>query len=392
MEGCFNIEKDVDKLNVKFDGYRSQTSHTLDQLHEEISKLKGNLQQINTNTPLPLLQKTLISQQSKKMKTVVQRMSSQHKDLHSSVSRIGRTIDKNFDAECSSVNMPDILICDSQHCSLNTAVCEHFYRQGSLSVAESIAHEGMLEIDEKWKKPFVEMNEILNSLRNRNVDHALSWAVEHREKLLQDGTDLEFRLHKMKFVELLKHGMAGQVDALCYAKENFYRFVPKHSAEVQKLMGCLVYLKQGLASSPYSNLLSDGAWDELYKVFAKVVCSVLDMSIESPLMACFSAGCQALPALLAIKSVIEQRQCSGMLSNNDELPIDIDLDSSQRYHSVFACPILRQSTTAKNPPLRLVCGHVISKEALTKLVTGSKVKCPYCPVEQSPHDAKEIHF
>lgn len=40
------------------------------------------------------------------------------------------------------------------------------------------------------------------------------------------------------------------------------------------------------------------------------------------------------------------------------------------HHSVFACPILRQQGSEQNPPMRLLCGHVISKDALTKLCQG----------------------
>lgn len=50
--------------------------------------------------------------------------------------------------------------------------------------------------------------------------------------------------------------------------------------------------------------------------------------------------------------------------------IEIDLDAEYRYHSIFACPILRQTSSEENPPMRLVCGHVISRDALNKLCNG----------------------
>lgn len=80
---------------------------------------------------------------------------------------------------------------------------------------------------------------------------------------------------------------------------------------------------------------------------------------------------------------------------------------------MFACPILRQQSTEGNPPMRLICGHVISKDALTKLCNGNKyvkrkqiiparvviimylifrLKCPYCPVEQRQEEARHIYF
>ncbi len=122
------------------------------------------------------------------------------------------------------------------------------------------------------------------------------------------------------------------------------------------------------------------------------------------------AGCTALPPLLNIKQVMQQRQCSGVWSAKDELPVsvlclivsakqlrqliqeskyrcpdsntrdvsasfcqvEIDLGQECRYHSIFACPILRQQSTDSNPPVRLVCGHVISRDALNKLANGNK--------------------
>lgn len=50
--------------------------------------------------------------------------------------------------------------------------------------------------------------------------------------------------------------------------------------------------------------------------------------------------------------------------------IEIELDAEHRYHSIFACPILRQQSSEDNPPMKLVCGHVISRDALDKLCNG----------------------
>ena len=90
--------------------------------------------------------------------------------------------------------------------------------------------------------------------------------------------------------------------------------------------------------------------------------------------------------------VMHQRQVSGVWCAKDELPIEIDLGTDCRYHSIFACPILRQQTSDVNPPMRLMCGHCISRDALSKLASGHKLKCPYCPVEQNASDARQINF
>lgn len=63
---------------------------------------------------------------------------------------------------------------------------------------------------------------------------------------------------------------------------------------------------------------------------------------------------------------------------NPGVQIEIDLDPEYRYHSMFACPILRQPSSESNPPMRLICGHTISKDALHKLGTPNKyVKSNY---------------
>lgn len=157
-------------------------------------------------------------------------------------------------------------------------------------------------------------------------------------------------------------------------------------------MGSLVYLRQGIENSPYVHLLDANQWADICDIFTRDACALLGLSVESPLSVSFSAGCVALPALINIKAVIEQRQCTGVWNQKDELPIEVDLGKKCWYHSIFACPILRQQTTDNNPPMKLVCGHIISRDALNKMFNGSKLKCPYCPMEQSPGDAKQIFF
>lgn len=114
---------------------------------------------------------------------------------------------------------------------------------------------------------------------------------------------------------------------------------------------------------------------------------------DSPLTVVTNTGCTALPALLNLKQVMLSRQVLGIWNGRDELPvrmttfltnthkikqnfllmnfqIEIEVDPDYRYHSIFACPILRQTSSEDNPPMKLVCGHVISRDALNKLCNG----------------------
>ena len=86
-------------------------------------------------------------------------------------------------------------------------------------------------------------------------------------------------------------------------------------------MACLAYCKSGLENSPYANLLDPINWIEVYDIFTRDACGLLGLSLESPLEVCVTAGCLALPSLLQIKQVMQQRQCSGVWTCKDELPV-----------------------------------------------------------------------
>lgn len=283
------------------------------------------------------------------------------------------------------------------------------------------------------REPFAEMNTVLDALRTRNLVPALEWAKRNRENLVlkyRDANDipyfkpggvnessvdrkrqslancrrrghhnggpfyLEFKLHKLYFVTLLESG--NTLEAIQYARHYFPRFTADHEREIQTLMGAVVYANpnRSLRDGPYRHLLDPIHWEEAADLFQREACYLMGLSVESPLTVVVDAGAKALPALLNIKQVMQQRQVAGVWNPSviDELPIEIDLGVGHRYHSIFACPILKQQSTDNNPPVRLICGHCISQDALKKLSPVHRLKCPYCPVEQNANDARQINF
>ncbi|XP_030429883.1 E3 ubiquitin-protein transferase RMND5B isoform X3 [Gopherus evgoodei] len=303
-----------------------------------------------------------------------------------------KTSAQNFDAELCSVVSDSVWESrEKQQQILQMAIVEHLYQQGMLSVAEELSQESTLNVDLDFKQPFLELNRILEALNEQDLHPALDWAISNRQRLLELNSSLEFKLHRLHFIRLLAGGPDKQLEALSYAR-HFQPFGRLHQREIQVMMGSLVYLPLGIENSPYCHLLDAQHWTEICETFTRDACALLGLSVESPLSVSFASGCVALPVLMNIKAVIEQRQCTGVWSHKDELPIEIELGMKCWYHSVFACPILRQQTTDSNPPIKLICGHVISRDALNKLINGGKLKCPYCPMEQNPADGKPIVF
>lgn len=91
--------------------------------------------------------------------------------------------------------------------------------------------------------------------------------------------------------------------------------------DIQTLMGMLLYVPNGINTSPYSCLLDSELWIEIYEHFIRDACQLLGVCVNSPLTTCINAGCVAIPALLNIKQVMIQRQVTGIWNGKDELPV-----------------------------------------------------------------------
>jgi len=409
MEACQAVEREVEKVLGKFSGMHSNMDRNIEEQIAQIEKLQRDIADNSDGSiHLSSLQTALVKQASQKVSDNVTKVATDHRDLHSTVSKVGKAVDRNFVSDFDSTSREDVFSGPTKETLLHEVVLQHLYRQGQLVISESLAQEANIQEYQAQREPFLEVNRILEALKSQDLGPALDWAARNREALnlrgtarllmgigdgrptVQQRSSLELKLHKLKFVDLLRQG--NRLEAIKYARLNFPNFVDGQEREVQSLMGAVMYAGSGLAESPYSHLLDPGHWTEIGDLFLRDACALLGLAVESPLAVAVNAGCVALPALLNIKQVMLQRQVPGVWNAKDELPIEIDLGGDCRYHSVFACPILRQQVSDNNPPMRLTCGHVISRDALAKLSQGHKLKCPYCPIEQNPADARQIFF
>ncbi|KAI4459762.1 macrophage erythroblast attacher-related [Holotrichia oblita] len=392
MDACNAVEREVDRVLSKFGGINEHASRTLSGLITYIENLKKEYDATPEDHELSNVQVDLLKQAMTKVKETVTRLATDHRDSHSTVSKVGKAIDRNFVSDFAATSRDDVFNTSEKLELLNKVICQHYHRHGYKDVAEELAAEAGISPEFNNNEPFTELNHILESLKQKDIEPALAWAIAHRDNLEAHNSSLEFKLHQFKFIEILLKGPSSQNDAITYARMHFRPFAYRHAKEIQTLMGMILYLQSGVKSSPYQLLFTTDRWVEIYDTFTRDACLLLGVSVNSPLSICVNAGCIAIPALLNIKQIMKDRQVAGIWNGKDELPIEIDLGSENRYHSMFACPILRQQSTESNPPMRLICGHVISRDALNKLCSGNKMKCPYCPMEQSPADAKLIYF
>lgn len=79
-------------------------------------------------------------------------------------------------------------------------------------------------------------------------------------------------------------------------------------AEIQVMMGSLVYLRLGLERSPYCHLLDSSQWAEICDTFTRDACSLLGLSVESPLSVRYLLGLRVQVQL----SMLGEPECRGV--------------------------------------------------------------------------------
>ncbi|KAF2813120.1 uncharacterized protein BDZ99DRAFT_382694 [Mytilinidion resinicola] len=315
----------------------------------------------------------------------------------------------------------------SSHPSLvNRAIAMHLLREGQFSVAatfieEANAHPPQPEptpgtpnpyLQEAWEKDlangtfnsqklqqqFAEMYHILHELKQqKNLAPAIAWAKERSIVLENRGSNLEFELCRLQFVCLFKGGdiqgppadpVLGVLRAMQYARSDFGPFQHRYGKEVSELAAAMPFA-HNMAESPYRRIFyNDSAWEEVATSFTREFCSLLGLSADSPLYIAATAGAIALPTLLKLQKIMKDKRTEWTTQN--ELPVEIPLPPAYHFHSIFVCPVSKEQATDQNPPMMMPCGHVIAKESLDKISKGARFKCPYCPAESHPREAKKV--
>lgn len=182
---------------------------------------------------------------------------------------MGKAIDRNFTAEYTSITRHDLFQNERNIELLDKNIAQHFFRQGMDDVAESLIREAKLPKEEINQEPFAELHKIFELIHQRNLESAINWATKFSAELEAKNSSLEFKLHRLAFLQIVKGGLAAQNEAILYARKNLSKFVVKYQKDFQVLMGCLLYLKVGLENSPYKFLLRDEMFVEAADVFLK---------------------------------------------------------------------------------------------------------------------------
>ncbi|KAF2839325.1 hypothetical protein M501DRAFT_779612 [Patellaria atrata CBS 101060] len=348
------------------------------------------------------------------------------KVVYKALGNYTKALDKKFKNASLPTAENDAL---SSHPNLiNRAIAMHLLREGQFGVASTFideanahpprpeptpgspnpyandAEEHKFAMDniqsQKLQQEFAEMYHILHELRQkRNLDPAIKWARKNSSVLEHRGSNLEFELCRLQYVVLFMGsstsdgGMQntdGPMRAWAYARSEFGAFQGRYSREIERLSGALSFWSN-MPDSPYRQTFhNESAWEEVAHSFTREFCSLLGLSADSPLYIAATAGAIALPTLLKMQGIMKTKKTEW--TTRQEMAVELPLPPAYHFHSIFVCPVSKEQGTDQNPPMMIPCGHVIAKETLERLSKGARFKCPYCPQESHPRDAKRVYL
>lgn len=378
-----NTIKDAfDRVTKKQKLVSSKSHEIVEQIGQEIEQALSRIQSIQTD------HSSVLGELKAKLKeiTPLSQVEAAQKELNVALSKYPKLLEKIFNPDISKAYRN----IDFDIHTVNQIIASHFYREGQFEIGDYFVNEAVEPEALAAKSSFSEMYQILEAMKLRNLEPALNWAARNSEQLKRNGSDIEMKLHRLHFVEILQR--RGREEALNYTRTFLAPFATSRMPEFQKLVGCLLYAGR-LDSSPYSELLSPMHWEKLSEELTRHFCNLIGQSYESPLSVTVAAGIQGLPTLLKLVNVMtgKKQEWQGM----KQLPVPVDLDREFQFHSIFVCPVSRDQASEENPPMLLSCGHVLCKQSITKLSKNNSTrpfKCPYCPSEVEVSQCRQLYF
>ncbi|QSZ37471.1 hypothetical protein DSL72_008569 [Monilinia vaccinii-corymbosi] len=411
------LAKELAKLQR--DSSFNQSIEDVDKIIQQLERAREAIASEPQSTPI------ILAKLQNPLKSGFDKVTDDIKKIHKAHTTYGKALNANVPKQELHTEIDAL----ATHPNLiNRAITMHLLREGQFEVASILLEEGRniledgstlptssslpdaldkpnaddfaIEPSEGLQDKFESMYNILHQLKQRNLRPAIEWAQENSQELEKRGSNLEFELSKLQFIWLfLGSGVNGLPDdennglsgALCYARIYFPRFQNRYLREIQQLITAIVF-ESNLQKSPYYHTFNTStSWTDVCNSFTREFCSLLGLSAESPLYLAATAGAIALPTLIKLASIVKEKRTEWTTAT--ELPVEIALPRSMIFHPIFVCPVSKEQTSETNPPMMMPCGHVVAKESLNKLgKSGSRFKCPYCPNESHPKDARQIYL
>ncbi|KAG8861220.1 hypothetical protein FRB96_003170 [Tulasnella sp. 330] len=337
----------------------------------------------------------------KKVEVNKKRVDERQKQVHGSMTKFGKLIDKKFTNTLPS--SPPLFTAPEAVTALERVIGSHFLRSGAFDIADVFYSECSMQPPERERANFTEMHRIVQALTQGDLEPALQWSTSARDFLQTRHSTLEFELHRSRYLRLLLEPLPESISvdaylsplppssvatpAYLYSRLHFpslYYTHPQCTSELNRLTTVLIYARspEKLAlSRAYADLadIQLRSHDGLKRMFVSEWCKWMNVSARGALREVADLGGNgALARIEKGRKVMAGRKAGSGGGNGaeawwdakEELMIEIPVPPNERYHSVFACPVSKEQSTEKNPPMMLSCGHVLAKDSVTRLTKG----------------------
>ncbi|KAF0686323.1 Aste57867_21862 [Aphanomyces stellatus] len=337
--------------------------------------------------------------------TLLPALQKEFKDFHPVLARGGKIIDKHFVSDVAKICRPGF---KDEMPTIMAMLVEHFWQSDQEDIARTLSEEANVPLpSEEFREAWTTYHRIRATFDAKDMSMAFEWIEFHRDNLSDDIEQVEFRLRRVLFIDLLRDGETPLDKILRFAQTQLAPFQATHDTDIARLMGCLLY-RDNLDGSthPYSELVADSTWSKALDVFSDMYFEYHDLPSSSPLLTIFEAGLEALPHLYKMATIVENTTKDW--DTMEELPVRCvscllgipRLATRMRVHLsfyfacfIFVCPISRDVSTDENPPMALKCGHVICNNCVERLTLhSSRFKCPTCPMEQTAQSTQRVYF
>ena len=137
MEACSAVEKEVEKVKSKFNSLNKTFNNNIDDQVEAITQLQRDLETLNSLEGSNNEQiKHKINQSIEKINNSVTKLATDHRELHSCVSKVGKVVDRNFVIDYDCTSREEVFSAPGRSSLLTNVILQHFYREGKLEIGK----------------------------------------------------------------------------------------------------------------------------------------------------------------------------------------------------------------------------------------------------------------
>ena len=353
------IEKEINIIILKFENLKK--------------KIQTNPKEI-----LPLIRKLIekTEELQKKFTEIDKKENTLYEEFTKRCNQL-KIIDKEFNFE----NLK--LFCEKK---IDNLLLDYFLREKYLETAKKFITEEKLN-DSLEYSAYLEMQNIVHSLKHKELNEALKWTQVNKNKLSKINSDLKLKIVLQMFIEKYKNGEVNE--CVTFARENFKEFLDKYISEISKVMFLLALKPEQIKKlKDYKELLSDERWTLLESNFLSTFFEIFSLNYSSFLEILFQSGLMSLKTSFCYTN----NKCLSCPICNEEIgKVASTLPASNHQISTLICRITGEIMDTSNPPLALPNGQVYSTKAINAQINANgKFVCPVTNKEFTLEECKKV--